>query len=153
MNRPCIKWAELWPTVLLRGVTGCTPSNPLGRLAISGNVTVDGVPLDRGNINFRPQQPSGTDITNGIYNISAHQRRPPVSYTVRIYSPREPEVRLPEDAVVETVEPVAGVTTGVERGQTLAVERFSAEFNTETDKVIEVTEEDPNEFNFDIESK
>lgn len=160
MNRPCIKLTKLWPTattVLLLGVTGCGPSNPLGRLAISGNVTLDGVPLDRGSIDFRPQQPSGfssgTVITNGIYNISAHQGLPPGRYTVRIYSPRKPEGALPEDAVDWTVETFDGPTPGGESRRTLAVERIPAEYNTSTDKVIEVTAEGSNEFNFDIKSK
>ena len=151
-----IKSDKLWLTatiVLLLGVTGCGPSNPLGRLAISGKVTFDGEPLDGGMIKFRPQQrdgvSSGTGITNGIYDIAAHQGLPPGTYTVRIFSTIEPEdAPLPDESQADD-----GMTPTGGLGRARAKERIPPKYNSATDLAIEVTEEGPNEFNFDLESK
>src|SRR5688572_18815290 len=56
---------------------GCGGNNPLGRKAISGNVKLDGAPLEQGNIEFHPLFEGGVQsggvIVRGSYSIPAHE--------------------------------------------------------------------------------
>ena len=77
--------------VFLAGLVGCG-QNKLGRLGISGKVTLDGKPLPQGLIQFEPvgRGPgavgSGTSIENGQYSIPTQKGLPPGEYRVRIHS-------------------------------------------------------------------
>jgi hypothetical protein len=74
---------------------GCTNSNPQGRLAIEGEVTLKGQPLAQGSISFEPngaqevKTQSGGEIKDGKYTIAAPQGLVPGEYTVRIRSMEE----------------------------------------------------------------
>ena len=69
---------------------GCGPKNELGRQAVTGQIRLDGVPLDRGTIMFAPEQPrgvsAGAQIEDGSYSIEAHQGLTAGRYIVRIYA-------------------------------------------------------------------
>ncbi|MDR1486041.1 MAG: hypothetical protein LBT09_14635 [Planctomycetaceae bacterium] len=74
---------------------GCTNSNPQGRLAVEGEVTLNGRPLAQGSISFDPsgtqgvKTQSGGEIKNGKYTIAAPQGLVAGEYTVRIRSMEE----------------------------------------------------------------
>jgi hypothetical protein len=127
---------------------GCGADNPLGRKAISGNVTLDGQPVAAGSIEFAPQQQggvgSGAMITAGSYQIEAAKGLPPGKYLVRIFAP--------EDAQAEQAEPSVPGPTGPSQPPP-GVERIPPEYNAKSDKVVEVTVAGPNEFDFAIKTK
>lgn len=119
---------------------GCGAGDPLGRRAIRGNVTLDGVALDSGTIHFEPQGPSavhgsGTVILNGAYEMSAEHGLPAGSYKVSISAPEAME----QTAVM---------------GQELPppAERVPAEYNVATRLVAEVTDSGPNRFDYNLQS-
>jgi hypothetical protein len=69
-------------------VTGCGSS---GRVAVSGVVTVNGQPLEGGDIAFTPVSPDrgpsgGAAITHGTYRIPAEQGLLPSQYNVQIHA-------------------------------------------------------------------
>lgn len=80
------------PMLLLFAIlaTGCGPSNPLGRVSVSGKVTLDDSPLEQGSIQFEAQSGgrvnSGAIIQNGDYSIPVENGLPPGKYLVRIDS-------------------------------------------------------------------
>ena len=78
--------AALLATLLL--ALGCGTNNPLGRVPVTGKVTLDGAPLDFGSITFSPKSAnatsSGAVIVNGEYSIPESKGLPPGEYAVRI---------------------------------------------------------------------
>ena len=132
----------VWPLMGL--LSGCGPKNPLDRKAISGKVTLGGVPLARGSISFEPQQKdgvtSGAVIRDGYYAIKAVKGLPVGDYLVRIHSSKGGD-GPPLD---EPPGPTA---------MRSAAELIPARYNTNSDNVVKVTEDGPNEFNFDVPKK
>jgi len=122
---------------MLSGV-GCSKTDPLNRQAISGDVKLGGEPLASGSIEFHPPEGQGTMsggvIENGKYAVPAEQGLSPGSYTVRIFS-------ADEDA-----EPVA--VPG--ESNKLAVEKIPPEYNVNSEQVVEVSDQNENQFDFDI---
>lgn len=123
---------------------GCGPANPLDRKAISGEVTLDGVPLESGSITFAPQQKGGVDsgaeIVNGQYEIEAVKGLPVGDYLVRIHSSKGGD-STPSDAPPgPTAKPAPA-------------ELIPAEYNSNSNHVVTVTAEGPNEFSFHIRSE
>ena len=123
--------------------TGGCGRNPLGRLAVSGNVTLNGQPLEQGNIAFEPTDrqngvASGTNIKDGTFSVPTEKGLPPGTYVVRIYSAVHPKTGPAEDA--------AGGTGDIGP----AVQIIPPEYNTRSEQTVEVTPEGPNEFTFDV---
>src|SRR5437868_15173667 len=85
--------AGWWAVGLMALIAGCGPANPLGRKALSGTVTLDGKPLERGAIEFHPLEEGGVQsgalISGGHYSIPAHQGATPGKYRVAIYDTYE----------------------------------------------------------------
>jgi hypothetical protein len=121
---------------------GCGADNPLGRLAISGSVTLDGEPLPSGTIAFAPQDPAGVSsggmISEGAYAIVAERGLPPGTYDVRIFSPDSDDTAP------------AGPPGPL--GPPAVEERLPARYNTETELSITVTADGSAEFDFPLES-
>lgn len=135
-------WETLAAMLLLCSVAGpwfgCS-RNPLGRQAISGVVTLDGVPLDDGKIEFAPQKQKGTvgsgcAIREGKYHIPTLKGLPPGEYLVRISG-------LEKHADTNTS--FAGIPPP-------SRERIPPEYNVRSKLIVRVTEDGPNTFNFDI---
>ena len=94
---------------------GCGSSTGPPRGAVQGQVTLDGKPLPRGSITFRPtsgtQGPSsGTTIVDGKFHLSA-AAGPVVGYTrVEVYAPHKtgrkvaPPLGGPGNSIDEIVE-------------------------------------------------
>ncbi len=118
------------------GAGGCGPRS--NRRQISGTVTLDGQPVDRGNIEFAPisaEQPSasGAMVIAGKYTIPPRSGLAPGKYTVRIYWP----VPLPADQSPNAPRVVPR-------------ERVPAKYNVRSELTVEVRPGQPNTFNFDL---
>ena len=126
-------------------VTGCDQGETGGRLAISGNVTFQGSPLDQGTIEFTstgegPAALTGAMIQGGSYEVPAAQGLPPGTYRVRISS-------VAEDASAPPPE-MPGMP-GEGGGE--AQERIPAEYSSpESEQQVTVTSDGANQFDFDI---
>ena len=124
-------------------LTGCGPALE-GRQGISGNVTLDGVPLDDGSISFetissqsKKMQTGGT-IKNGKYAFTGLNGLVPGEYSVQISSSEEvsrTEGADPMDVKVEYRE------------------RIPAEYGSASTQKVTVTDSGKQVFNFDIQSK
>lgn len=125
-------------------LAGCGSDNPLNRQAVSGSVTLDAAPLDRGTIEFVPQQAggvgSGTVIADGSYSIKADKGLPPGKYLVRLYS---------AEAAQPTGEPQPPGPSNVVPGK----ERIPPQYNVKSDQVVEVVAGADNRFDFNIPTK
>jgi hypothetical protein len=127
-------------------IGGCGPSDPLGRRAVSGAVTVDGLPLAEGTISFQPTEQgttsSGAIISQGQYAISRDKGLPQGKYRV----------------VINAVKPGTGMTLpagkmpGEEIG-TPPVELIPPEWNTKSQHVVEVTATGTAKFTHEIVTK
>jgi hypothetical protein len=119
-------------------IVGCGPGNELGRRPVSGTVTLDGQPLERGSISFQPVgdgTSSGATIENGTFSIPEQRGLPPGTYTVRIYSSQD---GVMADEIPGEIRPPR--------------ELIPSDWNTDSKHQIEVNGGD-NTFTFDIQSK
>jgi len=126
--------------------SGCGPSDPLGRRAISGAVTLDGTPLTDGTISFQPAEhgatSSGALISQGKYAISRDKGLPPGKYRVAVNAAKPGTgMTLPE-----------GKMPGEEVG-TPPVELIPPEWNTKSQNIIEVKASGPAKFTHEIVTK
>lgn len=123
---------------------GCEAKNELGRLPVSGKISLNGELLQKGTILFAPEQPSGvssgTDIVDGSYSIAEHQGLTPGTYVVRIYAADE------EGEDVEPQLPGPGIKTKRER----IPPRYN--LRSELKLVVEATQDEA-VFELDMESK
>ena len=122
---------------------GCGGANPLGRKPVSGNVTLNGTPIENGSIAFSPLDggtQSGGLISGGNYSIEEEKGLVPGKYRVEIYAqPAAPELppgHMPGDPLPPPPK-----------------EMVPPEWNVNSKQTIEVTADSPTEFNFDITSK
>jgi hypothetical protein len=137
---------DLVVLVAASAAAGCGNA-PDGRQKISGTITLKGVPLDDGLIEFIPKGDpsakevatrSGAMINDGKYVIPRDKGLVPGTYKVVI-------------SAVEGngLEPTPGVPPGpTKKGR--AKDRIPADYNRTTKQVVEVTKEGPNEFNYTI---
>jgi hypothetical protein len=124
-------------------LAGCGSDNPLGRKALSGAVKLDGAPLDKGAIEFHPMDggvQSGALISSGSYSIPAKEGATAGKYRVVIYdtyeTPPLPPGHMPGDDLPKPPKP-----------------KVPAEWNSKSQKTIDVTKEGPNKFDFEIVTK
>lgn len=124
-------------------VTGC--GGPTGdRVPVSGEVTLDGQPLDRGSIEFHPDGEgtlTGGMIVDGTFEIPAAQGAEPGNYSVRIF------------ASGESVEGDPEAGPGPEAENQVAEELIPAKFNTETELTAEIGEQGADSLRFEVTSK
>jgi hypothetical protein len=139
--RPCCRL--LLGLFFVTALVGCGSDNPLGRKALSGGVTLDGAPLDKGAIEFHPLEggvQSGGMIQAGRYSIPSHEGATPGKYRVVIYdtydSPPLPPGHMPGDDV-----PPAPKL------------KVPPEWNSKSKQEIEVPPKGPYKFDFAIVTK
>ncbi|MCC6493192.1 MAG: hypothetical protein IT424_09240 [Pirellulales bacterium] len=135
------------PSVLaLALLTAFACSKPSDRLAVSGQVMLNGAPLDSGSIRFTSQGEgrlvaSGAMIQGGIYSIPQAKGLLPGTYQVEIYSPDN------------SAPPVMIRQAPGGPGIPVAPERIPPEYNSASNKTIEVSREGNNQFDFNIASQ
>jgi hypothetical protein len=122
-------------------LVGCGPRSD--RLAITGKVTLDGVPLDKGSIRFtslgdEKLSVSGALIQDGRYNIPEEKGLRLGTYRVQINSP---DLKAP---------PVMAPATPSGPSFPVPPERIPAEYNIDSKQTVEVTTDGDNSFEFDI---
>jgi len=130
-------------------LAGCGSDNPLGRKAISGNVTLDDEPLDQGNISFQPVNekgsvPSGSVISAGVYSIPEQKGLPLGKYVVRIHAAAQGPSGTPSSPDDQMPAPGAELP---------AEERIPPEYNVRSEIIREVTADGDNRFDFDIKTQ
>jgi hypothetical protein len=135
---------RLLPLVLLSALifSGCG-GGVTGRYGVSGKVTLGGMPLDSGTIDFVAEDGSyqaGTTITAGKYEISPDKGLPPHTYIVRISSISSSAAAAP------------GAAPGPEAAEIEQAnkERIPAEYNVTSQLSAKVEEGKPNKFDFAI---
>jgi hypothetical protein len=124
---------------------GCGPRSD--RLEISGEVKLDGAPLDSGSIRFASTGgekifATGAMITNGEYYIPQEKGLPPGTYQL--------EINAPDTDAPLVVYPSA---PGEPRAPPTAPERIPPEYNVNSKHRVEVTEDGDNHFTFEIVSR
>ncbi len=139
----CRQCLQVLACLVLAVVVGCGQGNPRGRRAISGRVTLDGQPLDAGNIRFLPQEAdgvgSGAVIANGEHRLDKLQGLPPGTYRVQIFATGD---ALPPEEI--------GIAGGFPPPGT---ERIPPQYNTASTLTIEVAERGSTTFDFDLTSQ
>lgn len=124
-------------------LTSCGGANPLGRQAISGEVTLDGAPVEQGVIQFTPEAGgesrvgTGAVVQAGRYSIPADKGLPPGRYKVMVFSGQgsDQTPEMPGDA-----------------GQP-PEEKIPAKYNVKSELVITVSADGPNEFPIVMQSE
>lgn len=125
-------------------LTGCGADTG-GRVPVAGEVFLDGQPLDRGSIEFHPQDAQGTltggMVTDGAFDIPAAQGAKPGKYQVRVF------------AASAGAEADPNLPPGPESEQQVAVERIPARFNLESELEAEIGSGGNRDLRFDLQSQ
>ncbi len=133
------------PLALLLLTVFCGCDHGPKRNYIYGRVTVDGQPLDFGSITFVPD-PTGPKasgiIEQGRYQIEAARGPLAGGKFVEIRAPR-----FPAD------EPIPTTKTDKMRQLAVAPEALPQRYNAKTELRVSVTDDGPNEFNFELQSE
>ena len=147
----CVGFAAFFAfCVVICGCGGST-DNPLGRQAVSGKVTLDGVPLSQGSISFEPQSASaaeaavnaGTVVENGQYEIPAHQGLLPGTYKVSISASQQ--------SGSTSTNPIEAMNQASQ--QQAATELVPEKYNVNSELSIEVKDDGPGQFDFELLTK
>jgi hypothetical protein len=130
---------------VLGAISGCGESDPLGRKAISGTVSFNGAPVEKGNIAFQPVDKSttsgGSSIQTGKYSVPQKTGLPVGKYRVSIHAPK-PGTGGQGAADAPPGDPPAPPQ-----------ELIPPEWNTNSEQYIEVNDKGPYVYNFDIKPK
>jgi len=123
--------------------TGCG-ADTNGRVPLAGQVYLDGQPLDRGSIEFHPQDAAGA-ITGGVvkdgaFEIPAAQGATPGKYQVRVF------------AAGTGMEIDPNQPPGPESERQVAVERIPARFNLKSELEVDVAAQGNKDLRFDLEA-
>jgi len=122
-------------------LSGCGSS---GRDGIAGTVTLDGKPLEKGYVTFRPQSgtasPSaGANVTDGRFSVAAEGGLLPGKFRVEITASRLTNKRA--------VDPFSGKMV------TLEEQYIPAKYNSESKLEAEVRSSGPNRADFALTSR
>jgi hypothetical protein len=127
--------------VLAVWIVGC--SDPYaGRNSVTGTVTLEGAPLKKGLIQFLPTANQGTEsgavIEDGKYEILREGGLKPGLYLIRITA---------ADGKTPAQEEIGGPSGNT---NLLTVDLVPEEWNTKSEKTVEVKASGPNVFDFAI---
>ena len=130
--------------LFLAAFFGCGSTDGLDRQAISGTVTLDGLPITSGAILFEPAtERSGTavgaTVRKGEFTIPRHEGAVPGQYRVRVYASSEIQAPTARGQTDRTPRPM--------------VERLPARYNTQTVLGADVVVRRVNYFRFELNSR
>ncbi len=144
-----MRWRRVFVLIslLLISCPGCGPGNEQNRQPLSGQVTLDGDPLEAGSISFEPLDATGeairagAAIQDGAFRIDQEKGLPPGKYRVRISAGRpagdaDQPAKLP----------------GAPRPVIVPKSIIPAKYNMNSELEVEIVEGDENEFDFDLVS-
>lgn len=146
MKRAVAKRALGWlasvsAACLLLTTAGCGGEG-VPRAAISGHVTLDGQPLEEGGILFTPLAagPSASaSIEQGKYEISQADGPGPGEYRVQIRAYRSTGKQITDPA------------SGIAEEQRVSI--IPPRYNSRSTLTAQITDQGPNEFDFELKSK
>jgi hypothetical protein len=129
---------------------GCGTGDGLNRASVSGKVTVNGTPVEKGNISFMPAKgtkgPSvGGEIKNGTFQIPAARGPVAGNYTVQLNAPQKTGRKTKLAPGVS----VPGLAPGAEIDEVLDL---PAQYNTKSTLQKEV-KAGKNDFDFELTTK
>jgi hypothetical protein len=132
-------WRWCAVAVVVLGLVGC--ENTGGKVAVSGTVSLNGLPVEKGTIDFLlPEATQSTAqalIDRGRYSLPAMQGLLPGKYRVKISSVESFDITPEEYAAGKKAPPPK--------------ERIPARYNSESQEFVEVKESGSNRFDFNIE--
>lgn len=127
-------------------LAGCTAQSDRSRIPVSGMVTVDGEPLDKGTIQFFPHGETkgplaGGRIEDGVYHLDADAGPAVGEHLVRIVGKRRtgrmikvpPDEYAPEGSVVEEMVDIVPARYGEDSDLVRNITAPSTEINFELD--------------------
>jgi hypothetical protein len=124
-------------------LAGCGPHSD--RLEISGEVTLDGAPLNGGSIRFTSLSErtisTGSNVEDGEFDIPQEKGLPPGTYHVEITAPDRDSP------------PIMVVAIPGEPPIPVQPERIPAKYNTDSKQTFEVTADGDNHFVIDLSSR
>ena len=129
-------------SILLAACVGCGS----GLVAVEGNVTFDGQPVEQGTIAFEPADGNGPtaggQISGGKYSLSGDTGVSPGKKTVRITAVRKTGRRI----AAGPPEPADKMVDEIER-------YIPRDYNTNSTLTCEVVAGEKNEHNFELKSQ
>ncbi len=132
-----------WLLISMALCLGCSGGSG-GRIAISGTVTLNGAPLDKGNISFQPSEgaktSSGAIISAGNFSIPRDKGLLPGKYRVEVNAAAAGGGGSATDAAPG-------------EGPPPPKELIPPEWNEESKQTIDVKKEGPFKFSFEIATK
>ena len=138
INNPFVCWCVAG--IFLLVLAGCGPGN--GRQNLEGTVTLDGEPLAKGSIAFRPtagtQSPTaGGRIVNGEFSISPEKGLSAGTFRVEITASRKTGRKV--------MDPVRRIE--VDEMEQVIPQRY----NRQSELTREITTDGPNQFTFELQ--
>jgi hypothetical protein len=132
--------------LVLWGVVGCAGSDGLNRQPVTGSVTLDGTPLDKGTIRFMPTTTEATTETSttssgGKYTFGKDSGPVPGEYKVSISAVDDPNIQAKD-----------GMVPGEYRPPTNK-DKVPAKFNSNTTLTAKVQSGQSSPIDFTLTSK
>ena len=136
--------AWLITAVALAGMVGCGPKSEL--LGVSGEVSLDRTPLKSGSIRFtltgsEKVLSAGASIKDGQYSIPQAKGLSPGTYHIAISA-------VDENSPMVTIKDASGNPL-----TSAPAELIPPEYNTNSEKTVDVSPDGENQFSFDIVNK
>jgi hypothetical protein len=130
--------------LLVLGFGGGCGGDSLGRQPVAGSVSVNGSPLENGNVSFHPVDKgigSGAPVSGGKFSIAQKDGLPPGKYRVTINAP------IPGTGGAASPDALPGDPPAP------AQELIPPEWNSKSEQFVEVTNKGKNDFSFSIDAK
>jgi hypothetical protein len=143
--------------LLLVIISGCNTNNPQRRVAIRGEVTLDGKPLEHGEILFSslpgstPVVSTGSPIKNGTFSLPAKQGLiPDQTYSVQFQSIEKIQSMLKESKEPKKIKSPHEI---VSLFKTKTRNLIPKKYGIQSKETVTATKKSPNVFQFELTSE